>query len=146
MSINLTEISELKDKLLNPKNIRITIGVTIVLVLAFFLNWANVKTVTATVADTDMQYFSSSSSRSGTRHKSKIVIITDKGTFQDTTDLLRGKLFGKYYTNIKPGETYKFKVSGIAIPIIRIYPNIIALEAVEAPLEAQNSLNKNSSK
>lgn len=54
------------------------------------------------------------------------LIFTDKGTFENTDSLLRGKFNSSdVYGRIQKGQQYDFTVQGFRQPIFSMYPNII---------------------
>lgn len=56
----------------------------------------------------------------------KYLIFTDKGTFENTDSLLRGKFDSSdVYGRIQKGQRYDFTVQGFRQPIFSMYPNII---------------------
>ena len=83
-------------KVLTPRNGIIFAVVLVLLALGYFANWSNVSTVTATVHNldtyTEITHRKKSSGGRSTTRTTKNLVFTNKGTFEDTTDLLRGKM------------------------------------------------------
>ncbi len=53
------------------------------------------------------------------------LIFTDKEVFENSDMIFKGKFNSSdFYSNIKIGKTYKFKVYGWRIPILSSYRNI----------------------
>jgi len=56
----------------------------------------------------------------------KYLIFTDKGTFENTDSLLRGKFDSSdVYGRIQKGQQYDFTAQGFRQPVFSMYPNII---------------------
>ena len=122
------------EKQLTPKNGIIFLIVLIVVGGIYIINWSQVSTETATIVDMstihDIKNKKTSYGFSKKTTKERHLIRTDKGIFEDTGDLLRGKLSTQYYFTLKDGETYIFTVAGLSIPFINVYPNVIDLKPV----------------
>lgn len=59
------------------------------------------------------------------------LIFTDKGTFENSDSLFRGKFDSSdWYSQIEKGKTYKFTIIGWRIPFLSAYKNIIKMEEV----------------
>jgi hypothetical protein len=121
-------------KLLTPRN-AIVSGIVLALVIAmYFINWSYTDTVVATVQEVESarEYHrkKTSSGRQTSTLKYRKLIHTDKGTFEDKSDYLRGKIGSTYYMNVFEGGTYEFTLSGLSIPLFRNYPNIVGIKQI----------------
>lgn len=124
------------DKIFTPKNAIATSIIVGVLILGYFINWSHLVNITATIteldsySETSYKKTSSGKTRRSTTHKN--IIVTDKGIFEDKTDLLRGKFGSSFYYKLDEGDTYDFTIAGFSIPFIRSYPNIISIKEVSS--------------
>lgn len=129
-------------KQLTPRNGIIFFVLLVFIGALYTINWSFVTTEPATVIDIKtINYTQHSKTSSGSGKRStikKYLIHTDKGTFEDTTDFLRGKRNINYYNTIEQGETYVFTVSGIHIPFINSYPNVIDVKEIIQTTSPQN--------
>lgn len=65
---------------------------------------------------------------SGKNGTCKYLIYTDKGTFENTDSLIKGKFNSSdMYGDINPGVKYDARVRGIRSGFFSMYPNIITI-------------------
>ena len=63
------------------------------------------------------------------KSKSKYLIFTDKGVYENADSLLQGKWDSSdMYNSLEIGKQYKVEVRGYRIPFLSMYQNIIRVE------------------
>lgn len=63
---------------------------------------------------------------------SKYLIFTDKGTFENTDYLFKGKFNSSdIYGKIEINQKYRFDVGGMRIPFLSMYQNIHGIQKID---------------
>lgn len=133
------------NQVLTPKN-GIIFGIVATVIIVFYIiNWIKIDTVVASVTDLDTVVNVTREKTSSGRYREsksyKKLVYTDKGTFQDCSDFLRGKIGDQFYNNLDEGQTYIFTISGHDLGFFSFYPNIIDVKPAVNTNPGLNQVN-----